>query len=177
MTSPARTLPSVRLRPLAEADLRAHADGCDDLVVRWNGGRASSDDEHRSWLRRNERAWQEGAPVVDLAIEDERTGEHVGVVGVQRGLSYLEPGEVNLTYTLYAGHRGRGYATAAVVEAMHLALTGGSVSRFLIRCDPANERSGAVARRLGFTAHGSVTEPDGWTGDRYSWSTDRGLPG
>ena len=165
-----RTEPGVRLRPLSEADLRTHAAGCDELVNRWsNDGRISTDEQHLAWLRRNADAWRDCGPVVDLAIEDAATGEHIGVVGIQRGLEYLQPGEVNLTYALYAGCRGRGYATAAVREAMRLAAEQGAVTRFLIRCDPANTASGAVARRLGFSYVGAITEPGGWTGDRYVW--------
>ncbi len=156
------------LRPLRPDDLAAHASGCDDLVDRWvNGGRASTTEEHLAWLERMAHAWRAGADVVDLAVEDATTGEHVGVVGIQRGLSYLRPGEVNLTYTMYAGRRGRGYATAATRAAMQLAADQAPVTRFLIRCDPANHASAAVARRLGFRHVGIVAEPDGWSGDRY----------
>lgn len=88
--------PQVRLRPLSSADLRTHADGCDELVNRWsNEGRVSTDEEHLSWLHRQAAAWQAQDLVVDLAVEDAQTGEHFGVVGIQRGLPYLEPGEVN----------------------------------------------------------------------------------
>lgn len=160
--------PAVRLRPLTPDDLAAHSRGCDDLVNHWvNDGRQSSDEQHLAWLHRQARAWRTNDDVVDLAVEDADTGAHVGVVGLQRGLDYLDPGEVNLTYALYAGHRGRGLATAAVVAAMELALTRGTVLRFLIRCDPGNHASAGVARRLGFRYVGRVAEPDGWAGDRY----------
>jgi lipoprotein-anchoring transpeptidase ErfK/SrfK len=97
----------------------------------------------------------------DLAVEDAASGEHVGVVGIQRRRPELEAGDVNLTYAVYAGRRGRGYATAAVRAAMVLALERGPVGRFVIRCDPANVDSAAVARRAGFIEHGPVAEPDG----------------
>lgn len=168
--------PVVQLRPLSTSDLATHAAGCDDQVNRWtNDGHASTLAQHRSWLARNEQAWREHADVVDLAVEDADTGEHVGVVGIQRGLDYLDDGEVNLTYTLYAGRRGRGYATAATLVAMELALSQAPVRRFIIRCDPGNRPSGAVARRLGFQYVGAVAEPDGWQGDRYVWEVVDGL--
>lgn len=155
-----------------------HADGCDDLVNRWsNDGHTSTDAQHLAWLERSAAAWRAGDPVVDLAIEDADTGDHVGVVGIQRGLPFLQPGEVNLTYAVYAGRRGRGYATAGTLEAMRLAATQSAVSRFLIRCDPANVASGAVARRLGFAYLGRLAEPGGWAGDRYAWDVvDGRLP-
>lgn len=166
------------IAPLVTGGPATHADGCDQLVNLWsNGGRVSTDEEHLAWLRRNAAARQAQDPVVDLAVEDAQTGEHVGIVGIQRGLPYLKPSEVNLTYTLYAGRRGRGHACAAVLEAMGLAMTRPPVERFLIRCDPANVRSAALARRLGFCHRGSFTEPDGWTGDRYEWNlVDSELP-
>lgn len=162
--------PVVRLPPLSTSDLATHAAGCDDLVNRWtNDGRSSTLGQHRAWLARNEQAWRGHADVVDLAVEDADSGEQVGVVGIQRGLDCLNDGEVNLTYALYAGRRGRGYATAATHAAMELALSQAPVRRFLIRCDPDNKPSGAVARRLGFHYVGAVAEADGWQGDRYIW--------
>ncbi|WP_158600570.1 GNAT family N-acetyltransferase [Tessaracoccus antarcticus] len=150
---------TVRLRPLRPGDLTAHANGCDSVVNQWtNGGRVSTVEEHLAWLNRNARAWRDGGPVVDLAIELCDTGEHVGVVGVQRGLPYLDPGEVNLTYALYGGQRGRGFATAAVSLAMRLAVDQEPVTAFLIRCSPVNSSSAAVARRLGFSYVGCVVE-------------------
>ncbi|MGG5258902.1 GNAT family N-acetyltransferase [Phycicoccus avicenniae] len=155
-------LPPVRLRPLREDDLAVHAAGCDALVVRWSGGgRESTDEDHLRWLRANARAWSEGADLLDLAVEDALTGEHVGVVGIQRARPELEPGDVNLTYALYAGRRGHGYALAAVRAAMELAVERGPVRRFVIRCDPDNTASAAVARRAGFTPLGAIQEPDG----------------
>ncbi len=154
--------PTVRLRPLAESDLPVHAAGCDALVDHWTGGsRSSTEAEHLAWLRRNAAAWDERGDLLDLAVEDAATGEHVGVVGIQRRRPELEADDVNLTYAVYAGRRGHGHATAAVRAAMTLARERGPVGRFVIRCDPANVESAAVARRAGFTAHGPVTEPDG----------------
>ncbi|ANS80477.1 putative transferase [Serinicoccus hydrothermalis] len=168
-------MPAVLLRPLRPDDLAVHASGCDDLVDRWvNGGRTSTTEEHLAWLERMADAWRARADVVDLAVEDAATGEHVGVVGIQRGLSYLRPGEVNLTYTLYAGRRGCGHATAATRAAMRLAAAQAPVTRFLIRCAPANHASAAVARRLGFRHVGIVAEPDGWSGDRYVCDVENG---
>lgn len=154
--------PPVRLRPLAEEDLAVHAAGCDALVVRWSGGgQESTEADHLRWLRANARAWGEDADLLDLAVEDALTGEHVGVVGIQRSRPELEPDDVNLTYALYAGRRGHGYAAAAVRAAMDLAVERGPVGRFVIRCDPDNTASAAVARRAGFTPLGAVREPDG----------------
>lgn len=165
--------PDVTLRPLSVDDLDVHTAGCDALVDRWsNGGRTSTTDEHRAWLAHNAAAWVVGDDLIDVAVVDARTGEHVGVVGIQRRRPELEDGDVNLTYALYAGRRGRGYATAATRAAMDLARSREPVSRFVIRCDPANVASAAVARRLGFDDHGIVEEPDGERLHRFTCAPD-----
>ncbi len=148
---------------MRESDLASHAAGCDDPeITRWvNGGRPSTASEHLSWLRRQAAGWPGGADVVDLAAELD--GVLVGIVGIQRGLDYLQPGQVNLTYTVYPQHRRQGLATRATALSMDAARTRwpGQVHEFVIRCDPANAASAAVARSLGFTDLGLVEEPEG----------------
>lgn len=152
----------VRLRPLAESDLAVHAAGCDDEIVRWSGGGVvSSDAEHLAWLRRNAAAWAHGADVVDLGVERVDSGELAGVVGIQWGMSYLQPGQVNLTYAIYPRHRGLGLATRATRLAGEVAASRWPVTELVIRCDRRNTASAAVAIRLGFIALGEVVEAEG----------------
>lgn len=155
----------LRLRPLRESDLPAHAAGClDPAIVHWvNGDRVSTDEEHLAWLRRQAAGWPGGADVVDVGVElvdDRGEAALAGIVGIQRGLDYLQEGQVNLTYTLYPQHRGAGLATRAVALVMRAALERWpwQVREFVIRCDPANTASAEVARRLGFTEVGLVAE-------------------
>lgn len=84
-----------------------------------------------------------GCIVVDGAV--------VGWVDHDDERSWLEPGEVNLGYNVFADHRGRGIATRAVrLLVHHLAVdTRDRVATVLI--DPQNARSLALARRAGFS--------------------------
>jgi RimJ/RimL family protein N-acetyltransferase len=69
---------------------------------------------------------------------------------------WLQPGEVNVGYYLFATARGKGYASRAVELLLeHLRRdTEYTVATLLIH--PENERSLALARRLGFLQKGEV---------------------
>jgi RimJ/RimL family protein N-acetyltransferase len=68
---------------------------------------------------------------------------------VQFDQPYLAPGQVNLAYGLYPAWRGRGIATRAVrLACLHAAAAG--AAQAVIRVDPENVASAAVAGRAGF---------------------------
>ena len=154
----------IRLRPLAVEDVETHLAGCDRVMVdSLSGGELPTQAQVRRWLTTNASAWASDGPVVDLGIEDNPTGSLCGSVGIQRGLDYLEPGQVNLTYSLYPNWRGRGHATRAVRLAMEVARQSADVDQFVIRAAAWNDASVRVAQRLGFTfshtsddAHGQL---------------------
>lgn len=85
----------------------------------------------------------------------------VGWVDYDHDRSWLEPGEVNVGYNVFAPFRGNGYATRAVRLLMqHLATdTEWRVATLLIH--PENDRSLALARRAGFEPCGDID------GERY----------
>lgn len=140
----------ILLRALSADDAEAHLAGCDRAIVESIGGEPPTEAQVRHWLTRSESAWVGGEPLVDLGIEDCATGSLCGSVGMQRGLDYLDAGQVNLTYALYPDWRGRGYATRAVRLAMEVARRNAPVDQFVIRTASWNGESMRVAQRLGF---------------------------
>ncbi len=77
-------------------------------------------------------------------------GEVVGWVDYDHEREWLHPGEVNIGYSLFARHRGNGYATRAVQLLMHhLAVRTDHHTATLV-IDAGNERSLALASRLQF---------------------------
>jgi RimJ/RimL family protein N-acetyltransferase len=111
-------------------------------------------------------AWDEPRPVEELAarIRESREkflrgeewqfgifsadeGRVLGAIGLHRGAA---AGTMEIGYWLRHDAVGQGIATEAARILTHLAFTALGASRVEIRCDAANERSGAVPRRLGF---------------------------
>jgi len=77
-------------------------------------------------------------------------GEVVGWVDYDVDRSWLQAGEVNVGYNVFAPHRGKGYASRAVqLLLQHLAVdTEYDTATLLIH--PDNEQSLALAERNGF---------------------------
>lgn len=100
----------------------------------------------------------EPEPAGCIVVED----QVVGWVDFDADRDWLEPGEVNLGYNVFAEHRGNGYATRAVKLLLHhLALTGAaSVATLLIH--PDNTHSLALAKRGGFVPHGDLDGNPYW---------------
>ena len=173
----------LRLRPLGPDDTAAQVAGEDDEIVRRLSGQRNTEAGHRDWLVGARQRWESGTDVFDLGIEvvdgapgfaPAEFGVLTGMVGLQWGMDYLEPGQLNLTYAVYAPFRGRGVATGGVSMAMEMAPSLWPVREFVIRADPDNAASTAVARRSGFALshttqdeHGHLqwfTRPAGGTG-------------
>lgn len=72
------------------------------------------------------------------------------VVGASGLHSRAGDGAKEIGYWLRSGDAGHGYMTEAVCAITRVAFEVLAVSRVEIHCDPANERSAAVARRAGY---------------------------
>lgn len=97
-------------------------------------------------------------PVACIVVD----GEVVGWVDHDDERTWLEPGEVNLGYNVFAEHRGHGYATRAVALLVQHLAECGSVDVATLLIDPENERSLALARRAGFVRHGDLDGNPYW---------------
>jgi ribosomal-protein-alanine N-acetyltransferase len=113
--------------------------------------------EHMNWIawRREQSAGARGRSFLafDRAVPRQLAGL-VNLDGIERE---REPGAM-LSYSIDAAYEGRGYAREAVAAVVAHAFDALGLVRLVAHYDPANERSGALLRRLGFVIEAAAPE-------------------
>ncbi|MFF3224535.1 GNAT family N-acetyltransferase [Nocardia suismassiliense] len=151
----------IALRPITVADAEAHLAGEDDELARWlNGGRGTLETVVRHFDR-CVRRWQDNAAGRTFAVLDVASGTLVGTVDVHTRQPYLIDRQANLAYGIYPDWRKLGYATRAVELACRFLAESGLADEAVIRVDPENHASAAVARRAGFEYSHTSEDDDG----------------
>jgi RimJ/RimL family protein N-acetyltransferase len=125
----------VTLRAPGPGDARSLVEGRDDEALKWLGPGAQAPN-----------------PIACIWVDDRL----VGWIDYDLDRDWLEPGQVNVGYSLFPAARGNGYAARAVELLLeHLRRdTSHAVATLLIH--PENVRSLALAQRLGFVQQGEV---------------------
>lgn len=105
------------------------------------------------------------------AIFDPDEREVVGGTGMHPRVG---EGALEIGYWISARHAGRGYATEAAAALTRVGFEIHGLERMEIRCDPGNERSASVPRKLGYTheatLRANVVGVDGGRRDTMVWS-------
>jgi RimJ/RimL family protein N-acetyltransferase len=151
------------LRAPREGDLELIADlWADPVVTEYLGGpreRGLIVDSFREYAQdiegyvraENERWW---------SIFERTSGDFVGLCDLEakdiEGTQEMEVG-----YYLLTHHWGRGYATEAAELVVEYAFSDLGLDSAIAIIDPRNERSAAVARKLGMGLEREVLRPDG----------------
>lgn len=165
---PTLTDGTVTLRPWREEDAGEAVAGHDDLLAHWFGFDAPpSLEQHLDAIRRWRDDWTNRRRAGFVIVHDTRL---VGSVEAQMH----GPDTAELTWTLYSGQRGQGFATRAVRLLADWALTerakgGLGVSRVEAKVEPDNQASLRVATRSGLRREGLRRVSPG-TGDREETS-------
>lgn len=102
------------------------------------------------------------------------TPDETEVVGGTGMHPRVGEGAMEIGYWISARHIGQGYATEASAALTRVAFEVNGLERMEIRCDPRNERSASVPRKLGYTLdatlRGRVRGVDGTMRDAMVWS-------
>jgi RimJ/RimL family protein N-acetyltransferase len=165
----------VRVRFAAESDLEAIVDASlDPEIVRWTRVPADNDLETvRAW-HAGTRAEDEGGRELHLIVTDAGSDALLGSIGMHR---LSDEGECDLGYWVATPARGRGVATRAVRLLSGWLFDQLPVERIVIRTEPDNTASRAVAEAAGFSFEGvlrSYLVLDGIRRDAASYSLLRG---
>ncbi|MEU8627648.1 GNAT family N-acetyltransferase [Streptomyces sp. NPDC048669] len=154
-----RALPVVQLRVPTDEDAVAwHRAFRDPEVMEFLGGRPSEPSLYEEWTARQRRLDAERGFCLWTVLD--AGGEVVGFTGAQPWpqTAYGPVGEIEIGWRLARTAWGRGYVTAAAHLALERVRAAG-VERVVAAVDELNERSVAVARRLGMERAESFTVP------------------
>ncbi|MCX4447533.1 GNAT family N-acetyltransferase [Streptomyces sp. NPDC087866] len=141
--------PVVQLRVPTDEDAVAWHRAFDDPeVMRYFGGRPDELSAYEEWTARQRRHDAELGYCLWTVLDGE--GEVVGFTGAQpwAPTAYGPVGETEIGWRLTRSAWGRGYATAAARLTLER-LRAAGVERIVAAVDVLNERSAAVALRLG----------------------------
>ncbi|MEU0334075.1 GNAT family N-acetyltransferase [Streptomyces sp. NPDC006193] len=153
-----RPLPAVRLRvPTHEDAVAWHRVFGDPEVMRFLGGRPAELSVYEELTARQRRHDAELGFCLWTLLDD--SGQVIGFTGAQPWERAWGPaGETQIGWRLGRAHWGRGYATAAARETLRRVRAAG-VPGVVALVRPDDERSVAVARRLGMEPAETYTHP------------------
>ena len=140
----------ILLRPLDLSDVATHLAGEDEELVRWLNGGPGTQVTVEAHIRACMAAWRAGGPTFNFGIRAGVPERLIGTVDAHLELPGLDLGQANIAYGLYPEARGRGLASRAVTLLCAYLAAERGVRQAVIRTDPANTASAAVALRTGF---------------------------
>ena len=151
----------VTLRALTPTDAEVHLAGEDEPTVRFLSGGRSTMATVLAWIERNRLSREASGPVRSFGICLAATGTLVGVVEANLATPGFRPGVANISYGLYPGARGHGYATRAVeLMTRHLVdCTAAAIAA--IQVHPENPASARLPGRLSFRFLGERVTAEG----------------
>ncbi|GHE09636.1 GNAT family N-acetyltransferase [Streptomyces alanosinicus] len=155
----------IALSPLRLDDAETHLAGEDEPMVRWLSGGPGTRAGVEAYIRHCREQWETAGPLRAFGIRVGADEMLAGTLDLRFAAEGLAPGQVNVAYGLYPSWRGRGLATRAVLLVSRYAADEGG-KEAVIRVEPENTASVAVAQRAGFVP-GKHTR--GGDGTRHHW--------
>ena len=121
-------------------------------------------EETRSFLETSGRNWLEGSELpVAIAVKSAGQWHLAGALSLTI-IRYTRSAEIG--YWIGGDYEGRGLVTRAAAALLDQAFGPLGLDRVSLHTDPANERSRAVARRLGFVEEGLLRQGTAFPNER-----------
>jgi len=148
------------LRPLHLADAADHLAGEDDEIATWlSGGRSSLATVER-YITSCEENWRTNGPLRAFGVFDCASERLIG--SIEANLAYRSvPGQVNVSYGVFPGWRGKGIAQRALDLMGSYLRNSTEVRRIEVRIECDNAASLRVVQKAGFEFLGIFDEPKG----------------
>jgi len=144
----------VTLSQLLPHEIEEHIAGEDSEIVRWiNDGKPSTLESTTAWVERNIDSWRTNGPIRSFEIRDTTTGALAGNIEANWSLDWLQPGETNVSWGVFAPWRRRGYVTRAAILVMRYLRSLPGIHTAIAPVHPDNAASLATAQRLGFSPY------------------------
>ena len=137
-----------------------------ERLARWEPWAAKPPvlEETRSFLEASGRGWLDGSEL-PVAIAVKRRGQwHLAGALSLSVNRYSRSGEIG--YWIGQDYEGRGLVTRAAAALLDQAFGPLGLDRVSLHTDPVNERSRAVARRLGFVQEGVIRQGTAFADER-----------
>lgn len=152
----------IRLRCLTLADAAGQVAGEDADWIRWFSGGPGSIEGVSRWIQKNRDEWINGGSRLNWAVLKVSSGELVGNVEANLAQEWLEAGEVNISYGVFARHRGQGIALRAVdLVCQWLARDRADALVAVIQVEPENVHSMQIPRTSNFVESGRSRDEHG----------------
>jgi ribosomal-protein-serine acetyltransferase len=137
-----------------------------ERLGRWEpwAGKPPVLEETRSFLEASGRNWLDGSELpVAIAVREKGEWRLAGALSLTIS-RYTRSAEIG--YWIGRDHEGRGLITRAAAAVLDQAFGPLGLDRVSLHTDPANERSRAVARRLGFVEEGLIRQGTAFANER-----------
>ncbi|MFI5719433.1 GNAT family N-acetyltransferase [Nocardia sp. NPDC051750] len=153
----------IGLRPIEVADAAAHLAAQDRESVRRTAGPGTPN--MVAEFERCADEWVYDGPRKTFAVVDVPARALAGTLDLTLEPEFLAKRQADIRYGIYAPWRGRGVDGRAVVLACRYLARHDAADEAVLRLDPADTASIALAHHLGFHYHRSSSGPEG----RLDW--------
>jgi RimJ/RimL family protein N-acetyltransferase len=148
------------LRPLHRENAADHLSGEDEAIAMWLSGGRSTIATVERYIASCEEQWHSHGPLRAFGIFDCKTEQLIGSIEANFAFP-LAPGQVNVSFGVFAGWRGKGILLRALDLLSSYLRSATEARQMVVRISVANSASLRAIHKAGFLFVGVFDEPEG----------------